>query len=240
MHQRFKKKWAFSLILFYSILTLPLLESFAVCCYLSLTKKQKISNYFLELKCCFWIKISLVFNKALHNAFFTEKSSLENPFQKHQKWSSLLISFGHVKKRKKRCWEKETKNSAGRIHDKQLKEGPWGNCVIISVQHFFFKRALTFFLHDKFQRPPPSHSSLSPYTAALFHVCYILLSHVVFSYPVLFALPPTFHVYLNVSCPHATQSGCMKKRKDLPWSPSGVPLELGLWSWFGSERMGNA
>lgn len=116
-----------------------------------------------------------------------------------------------------------------------------GVTVSSSVSNIFFLNELSlFFLHDKFQRPPPSHSSLSPYTAALFHVCYILLSHVVFSYPVLFALPPTFHVYLNVSCPHATQSGCMKKRKDLPWSPSGVPLELGLWSWFGSERMGNA
>lgn len=128
LYYHFKNKWIFSLILFSSIFTLPLSECFAVCYYLSLFKSKQYSTISYCCNVVSWSKYELVFNKALHNPFFTEKSSLENPFQKHQRWSSLLISFGHVKKRKKRCWEKETKNSVGKIHDKQLKEGPWDKC----------------------------------------------------------------------------------------------------------------
>lgn len=42
-------------------------------------------DYFLLLLCCFWIETSLVFNETLHSASSNEKSSLEIPFQKHQR-----------------------------------------------------------------------------------------------------------------------------------------------------------
>lgn len=183
MQQHFKKKWVFSLVLFYSILTLPISEHFALCYYLSLIEKQTIFNYFLLLQCCFWIQISPLFNKALHNAFFTEESSLENPFQKHQRWSSLLISSGHVKKRKKRCLEKETKNSAGKIHEKQLKEGPWDNGVVISIQHLFLNQLSHFFsmINSSFQRSSPTPPSVSTQQPNFMCLLYSTFSRSIFS-----------------------------------------------------------
>lgn len=103
--------------------------------------------------------------------------------------------------------EKKAKKWAGKIHDKQLKEGPWDKNVVISVSFFLS-------LLKKSNQQTSSHI-LSSWRIAVSrgplpllphclhslipHVCHILLFHSVFSHPLPLVFPPISHVYLNAS-----------------------------------------
>lgn len=180
----------------------------------------------------------------------TETSSLEIPFRKHHRWSSLLISFGHVNMRKKSCWEKKAKNRAGKTH---AERGTLGQQCRHQCPNFFFLQKKKNEKKKQSNQQTSSHI-LSPWWIAVSRGPLPLLPQHLHS-NLIPRLPfSTFsHRIFLPSClctpshfPHPVKSltmfmllslACVKvqtpSRQGLPQSPWGVPAGLGLWSRSG-------